>query len=72
MRCGNCGEVVEGHLHLNPAAQLPPVDCPLVIGVGDTLLRVSRTGYIQDRSRLMEYVTEDGNPILGRFDWTYP
>lgn len=57
---------------LNRADHLPPVRCPLVIGVGDMLLKVERTGFIADKNRAMEYVTEDGQKILGRFEWTYP
>jgi len=59
-------------VHLNRPEHLPPVGCPLLIGVGDMLLRVERTWFIEDRTRMMEYVTEDGRKITGRYYWTYP
>lgn len=59
-------------IKLNPAEQLPPVRCPLLIEVDGELVRASRTGYIESKDRAMEYKTADGVVIHGRYRWTYP
>lgn len=59
-------------IHLNPPDRLAPVGCPLMVEVEGKLVRAIRTGYIESRDRLMEYLTCSGEKILGRFRWTYP
>jgi len=60
-------------LKLNPPEMLPPVGCPLLIQVEEArVVRASRTSYIADKSRQMEYLLESGETLLGRFWWTYP
>lgn len=60
-------------LKLNPPEMLPPVGCPLLIQVEEArVVRASRTSHIADKSRQMEYQTEDGGVLHGRFWWTYP
>lgn len=57
---------------LNPADQLAPVECPLLIEVDGKLVRAMRTSHIESRDREMEYQLAGGEIILGRFRWTYP
>lgn len=59
-------------IHLNSAERLPPVGCWLVILVGGVLVRAIRTGIIAKKTDDMEYRTEDGTVIYGRYPWTYP
>ncbi len=59
-------------VHLNPADQLPPVGCPLMIEVDGELVRAERTAFIASRERAMVYQLEDGQQIEGRHPWTYP
>lgn len=58
--------------HLNPASQLPPVGCPLIIEVHGRLLRAERTSFVQSRDHELAYRLADGTEITGRFCWTYP
>lgn len=59
--------------HLNPAEQLPPVDCPLLIEVEPgRLVQAARTRFVESRDREMEYRLADGTTLVGRFRWTYP
>ncbi len=60
-------------LHLNTPEKLAPVDCPLLIEIrpGD-LVAATRTSFITNRDRQMEYRLEDGSVITGRYRWTYP
>lgn len=67
----NCLVIAEP-VHLNPADQLPPVDCPLLIQVDGELLQAERTSFIASRDRAMVYRLNDGREIEGRFPWTYP
>lgn len=57
---------------LNPADQLPPVACPLVIEVDGQLIRAERTEFVQHRGHDMNYRLADGSVLRGRFAWTYP
>ena len=57
---------------LNHPNHLPPVGCPLLILVDGELIGAERTSYIEKRDRKMEYRTEHGELIVGRFEWTYP
>lgn len=60
-------------VHLNPAGDLPPVNCPLLIELEPgVLVHAERTGFISDRNRDMEYLLASGKVIHGRFAWTYP
>lgn len=60
-------------IHLNPAGDLPPVGCPLLIEVEPgVLVHAERTGFISDRNRDMEYLLASGKVIQGRHRWTYP
>lgn len=67
----NCLVIAEP-VHLNPADQLPPVDCPLLIQVDGELLQAERTSFIASRDRAMVYRLYDGRELEGRFPWTYP
>lgn len=58
-------------LHLNPASQLPPVDCPLLISVQGQLLRASRPTFAERKGDDLEYELTGGGMITGRFPWTY-
>lgn len=59
--------------HLNPAEQLPPVDCPLLIELEPGLLvPAARTTFVESKGREMEYRLNDGTLVLGRYRWTYP
>ena len=51
---------------------LPPVGCPLLILFDGELIRAERTSFIEKRDRQLEYRTDDGQVITGRFEWTYP
>ena len=64
--------VIVDPVHLNPADQLPPVGCPLLMEVDGELVRAERTAFIASRERAMVYQLEDGLQIEGRFPWTYP
>lgn len=60
-------------MHLNPAEQLPPVDCPLLIETEPGLLvQATRTTFVERKGREMEYRLNDGTTVLGRYRWTYP
>ena len=61
-------------VHLNPASQLPPVDCPLLIEVSrtDGLLRATRPTFIAGKGDDLIYILDDGQTLTGRFRWTYP
>lgn len=57
---------------LNSSGNLPPVDCPLLIEVGEALVPATRTGFIATKSADMEYRLANGCLIHGRYRWTYP
>lgn len=60
-------------VHLNPAGDLPPVNCPLLIELEPgVLVHAERTRFISDRNRDMEYLLASGKVVHGRFAWTYP
>jgi len=59
-------------LHLNHPSLLPPVNCPLAINVGGEIVKARRTGFIENKERDMTYETQDGQLLVGRFQWTYP
>ncbi|MDY0191016.1 MAG: hypothetical protein RBR22_09815 [Desulfuromonas sp.] len=61
-------------LHLNHASTLPPTDTPLLILIPSSgaLLEVKRTSHVSNREHDLEYVTENGTIITGRYRWTYP
>jgi len=65
-------EICRGGVHLNPASELPPVNCPLIIEVDGELVRAERTGFVEQRDRQMEYQLQSGEKIVGRYRWTYP
>ena len=60
------------NIWLNSSSNLPPVECPLMIEVGDVLVPATRTGIIPKKSDDMEYRLENGCLIHGRYRWTYP
>jgi len=69
---GGTGDVGRVAIHLNSAERLPPVGCWLVIMIEGVLVRAIRTGIIAKKTDDMEYRTEDGRLIYGRYEWTYP
>lgn len=61
-------------MHFMPSSwrALPPVNCPLLIRVDGVVLRATRTSHIECPNGEMNFVTECGRQLVGRFDWTYP
>lgn len=59
-------------VYLNPATQTPPVECPLLICVDGKLIQCARTKWASSHTEDLEFETEDGRLITGRFPWTYP
>lgn len=59
-------------MHLNHESQLPPVNCPLLIKVGDELLKAHRPTFVESKGNELTYVLEDGSTLSGNFPWTYP
>ena len=59
-------------IHLNPASQTPPVDCPLLIEVDGQLLRVIRYEWARSHSDVLYFYLLDGGMITGRYRWTHP
>ena len=61
-------------LHLNHESLLPPTDTPLLILIPSSgvLLKVKRTSHVSNREHELEYVTENGTLITGRYRLTYP
>lgn len=65
--------MIDQYDHWNRPEHLPPVECPLVIKVGEhTWLACERTGHVADRSQELTYRLPSGFLIKGRFEWTYP
>ena len=64
------------NVHLNHESLLPPTDTPLLILIPSSgvLLEVQRTRHVSNREHELEleYVTENGTLITGRYRWTYP
>ena len=58
--------------HLNHASLLPPTRTPLLIEVAGQLVKAQRTTHVRKRGDELEYVTEQGFTIHGRYRWTYP
>lgn len=57
----------------NSPSQLPPVGCWLMLDTPNMgVIRAKRTGYIENKNREMEYMSESGIFFYGRFAWTYP
>lgn len=56
----------------NPPERLAPVGCWLVILVAGKPQYARRTSYIESKSREMEYETDNGIKLMGRFKWTTP
>ena len=69
---GTVTSVANESIFLNNSGSLPPVDCPLLIQVGDVLMPAVRTGIIPKKSASMEYRLKNGNLIHSRYRWTYP
>lgn len=57
--------------HLNSETNLPPVNCPLMIAVGDYLLPAVRPSFVERRGNALVYLVE-GREVSGQFRWTYP
>ena len=60
------------NIHLNPASQTPPVDCPLLIEVDGQLVRVIRRQWARSHNAPLAFYRPDGVLIMGRYRWTYP
>ena len=54
------------NVHLNHEPLL------ILIPSSGTLLKVKRTSHVSNREHELEYVTENGTLITGRYRWTYP
>lgn len=61
-------------MHFNHPSILPPTHTPLLILIPCSLepVRVERTSHVVSRDRDLEYVTETGIKIIGKYMWTYP
>lgn len=67
-------------LHLNAPEHLPPVGCPILVEVDETLLLVERTAFVEQRGRDMTYrvLNHERSPIqpeirlVGQLKWTFP
>lgn len=57
--------------HLNPASVLPPTRTPLLIEFNGELVKVERTTHVSDRDHDLDYITETGAHISGKYRWTY-
>ena len=63
---------------LNSETKLPPVDCPLIVKVGDEYQLVERTSFVKSKDESMEYALLDatrartGEYVYGRYQWSYP
>lgn len=60
------------HFNSPDSRRLPPVECPLLIRVKGQVLRASRIHHIERPDDDMDYITDDGTLLVGRFWWTYP
>lgn len=60
----------------NPPERLAPVGCPLILNLGPQydwdIAFAERISHLQGRGDEMEYQTEFGQIITGRFLWAYP
>ncbi len=59
-------------MHLNSKDVLPPTDTPLLILVDGDIVRAIRPSLAKRKEDCLEYLTESGETILGRYPWTYP
>lgn len=60
-------------MHWNSEFTLPPVDCPLLILMGEEAVRVKRPTFVETRSDELVFIREDtSEKVFGRFRWTYP
>lgn len=60
-------------IQLNSPSRLPPVGCVLLVMLDGVLCRAVRTGYIENKTDLIEYKIEStGEIIKGLLEWTYP
>ena len=59
-------------LHLNSEFVQPPVNCPLLIRVGEQLVKAWRENWESSKDAEMEFVVEGGEKVRGKFPWTYP
>lgn len=51
---------------------LPPVDCKLVIKIGDNEVLATRTGYVESKDSKLEYRLDSTNELVsGHFWWRY-
>lgn len=60
----------------NNPSLLPPVDCPLVINLGQAydwdIAHCERISHLRSRDGEMDYRLSTGQTIRGRFPWSYP
>lgn len=60
-------------LKFNSPDLLPPVGCELLIkDHTGAIIRVRRASHIKNKHDQMEYITDAGIKIIGRFPWSYP
>ena len=59
-------------MYLNSKDVLPPTDTPLLISVNDVIIKAIRPSLAKRKEDCLEYLTESGETILGRYPWTYP
>lgn len=81
-----CQHCHSDSVYLVDAGNLPPVPCPIIVRYEGSLRLVTRTGFISEKTREMEYqplkairgpkgeldYEPEGDTISGRLDWTYP
>lgn len=55
-----------------PEPEHRPSDWPFRVWHKERAVHAVRTGFLDDKTRDMEYRLTDGGTISGRFRWTYP
>lgn len=59
-------------MHLNSKDVLPPTNITLLILVNDVIIKAIRPSLAKRKEDYLEYLTESGETIFGRYKWTYP
>lgn len=69
-KCPNCNhEFFE--IHYNPATMLPPVGPHFIILKDNNEIKVKRDTYVSRSDNKLEYRTNSGDLIIGRFSWRH-
>lgn len=65
-------KIRKNHMHLNSKDVLPPTNITLLILVNDVIIKAIRPSLAKRKEDCLEYLTESGETIFGRYKWTYP